>query len=122
MELDELVLEENDLLSQKGKLSTQLVDLDSVLKENEVNKEHAENTVRDLMAKTVELKGKKDSLMDAITKLVLIIVSILSVFWLFFIVLYSCLESSIGSFEHRLLIVVCIKLQVFKILYNVGIF
>ena len=69
VELDELILEENDLLSQKGLLSTQLTDLDSVLKENEVNKEHAENTVRNLMAKTVELKGEKDRLMDAITKL-----------------------------------------------------
>lgn len=69
VELDELLLEENDLLSQKGQLSTQLTDLNSVLKENEVNKEQAEKTVRDLMATTIELKGKKDQLMDAITKL-----------------------------------------------------
>ena len=48
--------------------------------------------------------------------------TVLSVFWLFSIVVLSCLESSIGSSEHRLLIVVCKKLKVFKILYNVEIF
>lgn len=69
VELEELVLEENDLLSQKGQLSSQLVDLHSVLKENEVNKEHAENTVKDLMATTIELKEKKDKLMHAMTML-----------------------------------------------------
>lgn len=69
VELDELLLEENDLLNHKSSLSSQLTDLDSVLKENEVNREHAEKTVRDLMAKTLFLKEKKETLQAAMTKL-----------------------------------------------------
>lgn len=69
MELDDLNDEESHLLSQEGDLTTQLNDLDATLKENEVNKEHAETTVKNLMARTIELKEEKDQLMDAITKL-----------------------------------------------------
>ncbi len=69
VELEQLVLEENDLLSQKGDLTSQLTNLDNELKENEVNKEHAETTVKNLMAKTINLKNKKDTLVDAMTKL-----------------------------------------------------
>lgn len=69
IELDELLLEEEDLLSQKGQLKGQLVDLDAILKETEVNREHAENTVKDLMAKTIELKQEKENLLEGLTKL-----------------------------------------------------
>lgn len=69
MELKDLVDEENQLSSQEGDLTTQLTDLDATLKENEVNKEHAETTVKNLMARTLELKEEKDSLVEVITKL-----------------------------------------------------
>lgn len=69
VELEELVLEEENLLSQKGQLTGQISALDDVLKENEVNREQAETTVKEGMAKTAAMKEKKEQVMADMTKL-----------------------------------------------------
>ena len=69
VELDELLLEENDLLSQESKLKEQLQALEQTLKENEVDRDQAEKSVRNMNAKSIKLKDQKDVLAQDLTDL-----------------------------------------------------
>ncbi len=68
-ELKDLHLEENDLLVQNTGITDELAKLESDLNENEVNREQAESTVKDLMSKTIELKEQKEALLSSMTQL-----------------------------------------------------
>lgn len=69
VEFKELLVEIEQLESQDGDLSSQLSELDQELIENEVNREYAETTVKNIMARTVELKEEKDHYNKVITKI-----------------------------------------------------
>jgi len=68
-ELEAIKMEEEQLASQGGDIASEISNLTASLKENEVNKEDAEVTVKSLMAKTIGLKEEKDQLIEKMTQL-----------------------------------------------------
>lgn len=68
-ELKELKIEVDQIIVQEQELTFQLTELEKNLMENEINKDEAESTVKDMMEKTVGLKKEKEILLETITNI-----------------------------------------------------
>jgi len=68
-DLNELKIEVDQIIVQEHELTLKLKELEKNLMENEVNKDEAETTVKQMMEKTIVLKCEKEHLQETITNI-----------------------------------------------------